>query len=224
MINQLHSFFYRIDSGWDPVPSQHVDWYFNYQWERGVDQNVINRLESTLGGFAGKSVLDLGAGPGIYSIAFAQLGANVTWCDVSVGYKLLAEKKAINSGCDINFVVSYMDDAVRVLGRQYDLVFSRVCWHYCKSDRVFARDFYDLVSPGGFGYIHTHNHNFDEGKGLVRVLQKGVYYIIGVKIGHPYPKRGRVMELFLNKNNSITMSADYNSLCDDVVLFKRPRV
>ena len=92
MINHIHALFHRPENGWDPVPSHHIFQYADKVWEEGIDVETLILLEKWLGGFEGKKILDLGGGPGQWSIAFALRGANVTWFDISNGYKEYAQK------------------------------------------------------------------------------------------------------------------------------------
>src|SRR4051812_35635270 len=72
VINLLHSRLHRPESGWDPVPQGHVLEYGTHEWASGADARLLDELEQRIGGFAGKQVLDLGGGPGQYSVAFAK--------------------------------------------------------------------------------------------------------------------------------------------------------
>ena len=155
MINRLHSWFYRPEKGWDPVPQAHVIQYGSHEWSAGVQEALLDELEKRIGGFAGKEVLDLGGGPGHYTIAFAKRGARVTWYDVSKNYRDFVKEKAREAGVNVEFVLGYMDDGARVLNRQFDLVFNRICWSYCIDDSSFAAVVYSLIRPGGWAYIDT---------------------------------------------------------------------
>jgi 2-polyprenyl-3-methyl-5-hydroxy-6-metoxy-1,4-benzoquinol methylase len=155
LINWLSSQLHRPEKGWDPVPSSHVQTYGDAEWRAGARTETLDLLEKWLGGFAGKSVLDLGGGPGQYTIAFAKRGANVSWHDVSARYRDYTSRRADEAGVKVSFSVGYMDEASSILGRKFDLVFNRICWCYGRGDRSFADTFWDLVAPGGIGYIDT---------------------------------------------------------------------
>ena len=155
MINYLHSLIFRPENGWDPVPEIHVNKYFKKQWNLGIDEDLLDKIEYMLGGLAGKKVLDLGGGPGQYSIAFARRNACVTWYDISNRYKVLVKDEAIRAKCSIKYKIGYMDEADKILNEQFDLVFNRICWNYAISDKTFAKTIFKLINPGGFAYIDT---------------------------------------------------------------------
>jgi 2-polyprenyl-3-methyl-5-hydroxy-6-metoxy-1,4-benzoquinol methylase len=164
----------------------------------GADPRLIDELEARLGGLAGKAVLDLGGGPGQYSVEFARRGADVTWFDVSRNYQEFASAKAREAQVPVTFALGYMDESDRCLARQFDLVFNRICWYYCIDDAAFAATVYRLVKAGGWAYIDTNTSDFTSHEaGLGVRARTWLNNHLGVKIGHPYPPRGRVTGLML---------------------------
>ena len=224
MINWLFSQLQRPERGWDPVPAEHAQQYSRGEWER-VSEAVLDQLDEWLGGLAGKRVLDLGGGPGQYTVALARRGALVTWFDVSSNYLAMAQARAaeLQVADRIQFRLGYMDDAPRVLAEQYDLVFNRVCWNYGRNDRSFANVIYQLVRPGGSGYIDTTNTLFAAGQlsGSAR-LRTWLNAACSIKIGHPNPPRGRVAAL-LQRRPVARLLVDYTSAVSDRVLFEKPK-
>jgi SAM-dependent methyltransferase len=221
MINRLHSLLHRPDKGWDPVPLQHALDYGAHEWRSGADAQLLDRLEARIGGFAGKKVLDLGGGPGQYATAFAQRGARVTWYDVSKNYRDFAHQKARDAGVYIEFALGYMDEAARNLDAQFDLVFNRICWYYCISDAGFARVVFDLVKPGGWAYIDS-NHS-GVGRESVSAAARARLWLndrFAIKIGHPFPPRGRIARLFLDYP-LVSLSAEFEPRNDRVWLQKQ---
>ncbi len=68
---------------------------------------LVRRFETTaslLGDVAGKQILDVGCGSGIYAVYFAKRGAEVTGVDFSASMLTLAERNAGEEGCRIRFV------------------------------------------------------------------------------------------------------------------------
>lgn len=218
MINFLHSIIHRPEKGWDPVPSEYVMQYGDHEWKI-VDESIIDELENLIDGFAGKRVLDLGGGPGQYSVAFALRGAEVTWYDISSNYCQFAMQKAKNSGVNIQFSLGYMDEAAFRLKEQFDLVFNRICWNYGFGDKSFSDVVFSLVKNGGIGYIDTTHSNYQYEKLSLSTLSRTwLNDRLGVKIGHPYPPKGRIGNLFLNKKiNKIII--DYRCAVSDRVIF-----
>lgn len=218
MINAIHAMLHHPETGWDPIPAKHCEAYTAHASET-FDAGVILRMEQSIGCLAGKRILDLGGGPGQYSIEFALRGAQVTWHDVSHNYLRVARQHAENCGASLDFSIGYLEDANRLVPNSYDLVFVRVCWNYCRSDRRFARLVYSLVRPGGVAYVESNTPAFAQPRGLRRIQ----YWLDGnvrLKIGHPFPPRGRIAAFF-QQMPIRHMETDYNSpLVDKILVFK----
>lgn len=220
--NKLHAKLNRPECGWDPVPIEHVSRNSQEEWEKGVNSNLLSLLEESIGGFSGKRVLDLGGGPGHYSVAFAKLGALVTWHDISERYKKFAFQKSKENQVEIDFSLGYMDDALSKFGKNsFDLVFNRICWYYSYNDKTFSKVIYDLVAPGGLGYVDTTHSGWrrDALSNLGRACTL-LNELSFIKIGHPTPPHGRIARLFGNMNIDY-MRVDYTTSSNDRVLFKK---
>ncbi len=197
MMNRLHALFHRPERGWDPVPCEYAREYAERVWQQ-FDYQLLDAVERWTDGFAGKEILDLGAGPGQFAVAFAQRGALVTWYDVSRNYLRIAQQKAKEAGVDITFVLGYMDEAPRLLHKQFDLVFNRVCFYYGWSDFSFAKVIYQLIRPGGYACIEANNSTFGWDRlSLTARFRTWLNATLGIKIGHPHPPRGRIPAAFL---------------------------
>ncbi len=219
MINYLHSLLNRPEQGWDPISAEHARWYSDIQWSHGVDESLLDELDKWVGGLAGRRVLDLGGGPGHYSVAFAKRNAHVTWHDVSRVYLEIAQRKAAEHHLEIRFSLGYMEDAVKLPHKPFDLVFNRICWYYAFDDSRFADILFDLVKPGGVGYVDTmHSKARDPESSLSLDLRTWLNDRFGVKIGHPLPPHGRIARLFIEKP-VMKLVVDYTSITNDKVLF-----
>lgn len=197
MINRLHARIFRPERGWDPVPAQYAQQYAQTAWQR-IDEGLVDTLAERMGGIEGKQILDLGGGPGQYSVAFAKKGAQVTWLDVSQNYLRIAQEKAKEAGVEITFVLGYMDEAPQILRKQFALVFNRICFCYSWNDASFVAVIYQLMRPGGYAYIETNNSCFGWDKlSPAAKLRTWLNATTGIKIGHPHPPRGRIPALFL---------------------------
>lgn len=186
MINYLFSRVQRPERGWDPVPADYAAGYAEQQW--GVDTRAaVDALEARIGPLAGRRVLDLGGGPGHYTHEFASRGARVTWHDVSATYRGIARNRLGPAADRVEWSLGYLEDAAR-LGPAFDLVYNRICWYYCMSDRHFARIVHGLVRPGGWAYIVTPYLDAAGQRAGLRHRARGwLNERLALKIGHPYP-------------------------------------
>ena len=223
MINWLHAFFHSVENGFDPVSEDYTREYSTMVWTLGAQEDVLNHLEKWVGSFKETRVLDLGGGPGQYSVAFARRGADVTWYDISRAYQKIAEEKAREHGVKIRFSLGYLDRASEILNDTYDLVFNRGCWFYCWNDATFAKVVVSLVRPGGIGYIDTHPSTWSKAPHSPSLhIKTWVNDHTGVKIGHPFPRRGRLACL-IGGLDVEKLSIDYSSPDNDRLLFVRAR-
>jgi SAM-dependent methyltransferase len=205
-----------VEHGWDPIPRQYAEQYAKAAWseERSV---VLERMRSLVGDFNGKKILDLGGGAGQYSVPMAQLGAMVTWHDVSREYQRIARRRAEEAGVPLQFSLGYLEAADKLGPERFDAVFCRLCWYYCRSDRRFARLIFRLLRPGGAAYIECNTPAFDKRSGIRRLL----YWLnnsVSWKIGHPLPPHGRIATL-MQRYPLQKLVLDYSSEFTDVVMF-----
>lgn len=222
MLNAIHSMFHRPERGWDPVPPDHVAYYTEYAWQ-GYDEDTLDELEREIGSLRGLRVLDLGGGPGQYTVGLARRGCDVVWHDISRRYRDFAAGRAEQAGVldRVEFSIGYMDEAPLLLKRQFDLVFNRVCFYYGLNDSSFTEIIFSLVRPGGYGYIDTHHSGFKRNElsaaGRFRTVLNET---IGLKIGHPHPPRGRIPAI-LAKMPIERMSVDFSMDDNDRIIFKK---
>lgn len=218
MLNVLHALLHSPARGWDPVSAEHVEHFAREAWLH-PDFGPIDRLENLLGSLSGRRVLDLGGGPGVYSVEFARRGAAVYWHDVSRRYEAIARDRADKAGVGVHYSIGYLESACGLGVNTFDIVFSRLCWNYSRSDFAFARLLYTLVKPGGLGYVLTNTSSFERPSG-VRALQYQLYIQGGVKIGHPFPPRGLVRRHLANFDMSSFASNSQHPDYDEVYFTK----
>lgn len=222
MINWLHARLHRPEDGWDPVPFEHAARYGAAEWQT-VDESLLDELEQWIGGFNGKRILDLGGGPGQYSVAFAKRGGKVTWHDVSRAYRDMAQEKAKQFAVadKIQFSLGYLDEVADQFVDPYDFVFNRLCWYYGLGDRSFAAVIYKMVSPGGFCFIDTTHSGYKRDQlSASALLRTWLNDTLAIKIGHPYPPHGRIARLIQNYPVK-RLVVDYRSRVNDRVQFQK---
>lgn len=209
---------HRPEKGWDPVPIAYAQSYAKTEYE-AVNTDLLELIDQWLGGIQGKRILDLGGGPGQYSVAFSARGGIVTWHDVSHAYMDIAKKQASNAGVKIEFSLGYLEDAKCYIEHPFDFVFNRICWYYSMNDSAFSKLIYALVKPGGGAYIDSNTPAFDNCSGM-RKLAYVLNGVFGLKVGHPHCPHGRIAKL-LQKNPIDYMILDYASDLNDKIFFKK---
>jgi 2-polyprenyl-3-methyl-5-hydroxy-6-metoxy-1,4-benzoquinol methylase len=219
MINRLHSLLHRPENGWDPVPEQWANTYGDGVKDKPETKILVDRLAEWMDGLQGKTVLDLGAGPGQCSLELAQRGARVTWHDVSRRYLDMTRRRAEGLGVDLSFSLGYLEESRRLASAPFDLVFCRGCWAYCMNDRQFSTLIYDLVKPGGYAYVSTNTGRYAKPTG-VRRISTALYETTGFKIGHPHPPHGKLARLF-SRFALTQLVVDYSPDVNDIVFFRK---
>jgi len=186
-----------VSSGWDPVSKDYALEYEVGEWRQDSDiRETLGFIEARCGGFAGKRVLDLGGGPGQYSVSMAQRGARVTWHDPSRIYEGLTRAHAAAAGVQLTFNLGYLEDAASLKPESFDIVFNRICWYYCANDRAFARLIWSLLAPGGTAYLNLPVDSFRPRPSVRHRFAIWLNRHLGVKIAYTHPPRGRVPGLF----------------------------
>jgi 2-polyprenyl-3-methyl-5-hydroxy-6-metoxy-1,4-benzoquinol methylase len=218
VVNFIHALFHRVERGWDPISAKYAREY-DERVSREMDLTFVHNLAELSGGLVGKRVLDLGGGPGHFSVLFAQLGAEVIWHDPSREYQNIARRRAEVNQVFLDFSLGYLEDAKKFGENSFDLIFCRVSWYYCRSDRAFGRLVYSLLRPGGIGYIESNIANLSRQTG-VRRLQTWMNKSLWFKIGHPFPPRGRIEKL-VRRFPVTFVKTDYCSQEKDVVIFQK---
>lgn len=204
MINKIFKLLQNPNKGWDPVPQEYSKKYSLKQWE-SYDETILTDIENKIGPFDGKKILDLGGGPGQFSVGMAKLGGDVTWLDISNNYLSIMREKAEEHGVDIKYHIAYMDDALNTCEEQsFDFIFNRICWYYCIDDKNFCDMIVKLLKSGGSAYLNI--YTLDKSKNsLFRNLLQNIYALTNLKIGHLLPPKGKIPAMF-SEYNELTIS------------------
>lgn len=140
------------------------DMYSKYaeQYDNVIQRNIYNaqferpNTQAMLGEIAGKAVLDMGCGSGVYADYFLSKGAaSVTCLDFSAEMIALVEKKF---GGKVN---AYVQDLSEGLPKEkdatYDVIVCPLVLHYVEDlTKVFA-DVARVLKPGGYMVFSTHH-------------------------------------------------------------------
>ena len=200
---RLKYYFQKPAKGFDPVSKAFAEKYAANEYSK-VDIGVIESIKTHLVDFQEKSILDLGAGPGQYSLEFAKRGAKVTWHDISQNYLEIAKNKAQSENIALNFSLGYLEEAQG----KFDMIFNRICWYYCINDYQFAKRIYNLVKKNGYGFIVVNNEKFLKEElaketGLKKELIKLSYWLnenFNIKLTHVHPSHQKLSRIFARLN------------------------
>lgn len=196
---KLKYYFQRPEKGYDPVPAAFAAKYADNEYQK-LDNDVVDKICGQLGALENRTLLDLGGGPGQFSLAFAQRGAQVTWHDISQNYLKIAREKAKNNKVKINFSLGYLEEAKG----KFDVLFNRICWYYCLNDKQFAHQIYDLLNVGGKGLIIVNNEDFlnkelQVERPLKKLIIKFSFWLnekLGIKLTHVHPSHQKLKNIF----------------------------
>eukprot|EP00435_Cladocopium_sp_Y103_P078475 s1_g2214.t1 len=119
---------------------------------------LVNGELNAIDDVTGKELVHLQCHFGLDTLSWARAGAKVTGLDFSETAISAAQDIAAEIGVDAEFVVSNVYDAAKVLGRQYDIVYTgigAICW--LPDIDAWAQVMADLVKPGGeFYFVEFH--------------------------------------------------------------------
>jgi 2-polyprenyl-3-methyl-5-hydroxy-6-metoxy-1,4-benzoquinol methylase len=199
----LKYYFQKPEKGFDPVPKTFAENYAANEYKK-LDNEVVDFIKNHITGFEDKTVLDLGAGPGQYSMAFAKRGAKVTWHDISRNYLEIAKARAAAENVTVNFSLGYLEEA----HGKFDMIFNRICWYYCINDYRFAKCIYNLVKENGYGFIVVNNEKYlkeelEKESRVKKIVIKTSYWLnenFNIKLTHVHPSHQKLSRIFARLN------------------------
>ncbi|MEA4811220.1 MAG: methyltransferase domain-containing protein [Anaerolineaceae bacterium] len=142
---EIRAFYnHDVQKEWDRLERHPIEWILTTKVLDGIIQ-------------AGESVLDLGGGPGRYSLHYAAKGCPVTLVDLSEGNINLAKEKAMEADLEIEAMQGDALQAPSLLaGQQFDhvLVMGPLYHLLNEEDRkTVVRNTLALTKPGGRVYF-----------------------------------------------------------------------
>ena len=199
MINEIYYKIFRNSAFWDPAKGETVQKYINIDRFSNVDFRAVENIENHFE-FKNKQVLDLGAGVGNYSVEFLKKGSYVDWLDVSTRF-METIKEYVNNDKElkkhrISFINKNINEISKI-NKKYDLIFIRLSWRYCFSEKKFSQNIDKCLKDGGILYIREeYLKNKDRSSSLKKSIQNYFYLKFNYKIGHPCPKKNHIGEIF----------------------------
>ncbi len=141
-----------------------------YHLDESIDaasrnHNFINRSSQwIIGKFglnANSKVIDFGCGPGLYTLRFAQCGADVTGIDFSKRSLDYAQKEAENSKLKINYLhANYLEYET---DEKYDLITMIMCDFAALSPlqrKILLLKFHTILKPNGSLLLDVYSYNY----------------------------------------------------------------
>jgi 2-polyprenyl-3-methyl-5-hydroxy-6-metoxy-1,4-benzoquinol methylase len=214
MYNFILSRLRKPSKGFDPISKSYAKKYFEetYGSKRRLDATLISLLKQykTL---TDAEIVDLGGGPGHYSLILAKEGAKVHYHDISHNFIKLAVEKAENEGYSFTYTIDYID---HVKG-PYDVIFNRGAFNYCFDDKKFVQILYNELKSEGiyFGILVNENQSFRKEKTpwlSKQTLFKIQFWLndkLNIKIGHPFTSKKKIEKIFRASAFEILKLEDY---------------
>jgi len=199
MINEIYYKIFRNTAFWDPAKGETVQKYINKDRFSNIDYRAVENIENHFE-FKNKQVLDLGAGVGNYSVEFLKRGSYVDWLDISNRF-METIKEYVNNDKElkkhrISFINKNINEISKI-NKKYDLIFIRLCWRYCFSEKKFSQNIDKCLKDGGILYIREeYLKNSDKSLSLKKSIQNYFYLRFNYKIGHPCPKKNHIGKIF----------------------------
>lgn len=214
MINKSIASIKKTKNGFDPIDKEYALMYFNetYGSKNRLDYNLISILKEHTG-IKNKKIVDLGAGPGQYTLLLAKEGADVHYHDISHNFVKLAIEKAAEEGYSFTHTIDYIDH----ISGPYDIIFNRGAFNYCFDDKIFVNILYNQLNKGGiyFGILVNENQVFSKKKAplfskkTLLYIQFWLNDIFNIKLGHPFTSKRKIKKIFEASPFEILRLEDY---------------
>ena len=135
-------------------------------------------LAAELGDRAGQQVLDVGTGPGFFSILLSRMGHRVTAIDASEGMIQRAQSNFREYGCSVHAYVGDAADLSSEADDSYDVIVSRdVVWTLPDPERAYA-EWHRILKPGGKLIIFDGNYLYQNWRTPIRTLWMGLSWLL----------------------------------------------
>jgi ubiquinone/menaquinone biosynthesis C-methylase UbiE len=129
----------------------------------------------TLGDLRGQRVLVLACGPdATQAFSLANLGAQVTACDLSPAAVEIARENAEKMGIDVEFVVAESQTLPGIADESFDLVYSDLCFLYYQDLRRAFKSWYRVLREDGRVFLreeHFVTSCLEETGGMLKVTR-----------------------------------------------------
>lgn len=161
MLKEISSYWTLSSVGYDKViKSQFKNKQTVLKWE--------NLLKEGLGGKERQCILDVGTGPGFFTILLSRLGHKVTAMDASAGMVETAARNFAAEGLQVRVYEGDAEDLHQEGANTFDAVVSRdVVWTLPDPLKAYE-EWFRILKPGGTLIVFDGNYLFEEKKSLWR--------------------------------------------------------
>ena len=220
MINHILYRIFRNKKNWDPVSPNYAYEYYKLDLKNGLNKKYFKMLDRESFIYYGNKILDVGAGPGIYTEEFAKLGAILFWQDISNSFFEIAQKKLKSQNYQLTFITEQIEVCMKKI-KNFDLIFSRLSFYYAKNDKEFFTDAYNSLNLNGYLLIDCNTYErFTYKAKLIEKLQIFLYHNLNIKVGHPLPTHKMIYKLAKNSGFQI-VNNEYDSKNNICILLKK---
>jgi 2-polyprenyl-6-hydroxyphenyl methylase/3-demethylubiquinone-9 3-methyltransferase len=149
--SELAKFAELASTWWDPTGE--------FKSLHDINPLRVDLIEQHVAGLIGKSVIDIGCGGGILSEALADKGATVTGLDMVQASLDVANLHRLESGIDVSYVLSTVEDWAKDHSGQYDVVTCLEMLEHVPDPASVVSACAQLLKPGGIAIFSTLNRN-----------------------------------------------------------------
>lgn len=178
----------------------------------------MNTLRHYIGSSEGKQVLDVGTGPGLFSILLSRMGYRVTAVDGAQGMVEHAEKNFKAQKVDVEL---FCDDVVKlekIQERTFDAVVSRdVVWTLYDPEAAYRR-WMEILKPGGKLIVFDGNYRTDRNSLRIRLWRKIGSSLTRLKEGKLKHGKAKVHMDSENVFQNLPFAAKERPECDREIL------
>lgn len=142
----------------------------------------VDYIADRVGGFSGKSVLDVGCGGGLLSEAMAVRGADVTGLDLGAATIEVAGLHALQSGLSIRYLCESAEAHAAQSPGSYDVVACLEMLEHVPDPGAILEALHTLVKPDGDVVLSTLNRNLKSwliavvgAEYVMRLLERGTH-------------------------------------------------
>ena len=151
------------DSWWDPAGP--------FRLLHAVNPLRLRFAEAAAGGLAGRRLLDLGCGGGIFAEAAARAGARVSGLDICENAVAAARAHAAESGLDIDYAAGDSAAAAKSGTGAYDIVACFETLEHAENPASVVADVSALLAPGGWAIFSTVNRTLKARALMIGLLE-----------------------------------------------------